>query len=292
MSHIPVLLNEVIEVLNPQPKEFFIDGTINGGGHAKEIIKRISPSGTLLGIDLDGDLIERAEKKLKSDSPIFSLLMKQGNYAAIPEILKELALGPCDGLLLDLGFSSYHLDESGRGFSFTKDEPLDMRYDKSVGEPASFVINRFSERDLADLIWRYGEERNSRKIAKVIVTARRKKPIESAADLKNIIEKILPRNRIHPATKTFQTLRIFVNRELDNLEKILSVLPSIVNHNGRVAVISFHSLEDRIIKNSFKKLFQSKLAEPVNKKVIRPKRAEIINNPKSRSAKLRSLIIS
>ncbi len=291
MPHVPVLLNEVIEMLNPVPGEFFIDGTVNGGGHALPIIKRLTPNGIFLGVDLDKTLIKQAENKLASEAGGVKLIFRQENYTAIPEILRELNLRHCDGLLLDLGFSSYHLDGSGRGFSFDKDEPLDMRYDESVGNPASKIINTFSEKDLSEMIWRYGEERNAKKIAKTIVKARAAKPIMKAVDLKKIIEKILPGGRINPATKTFQALRIFVNDELGNLEKILLLLPEIVKSDGRVAIITFHSLEDRIVKNTFKKLSTSGSVKIINKKVIKPKRLEIIQNRKSRSAKLRIVTI-
>jgi 16S rRNA (cytosine1402-N4)-methyltransferase len=347
MPHIPVLLKEVIEILNPQPGEFFIDGTIGSGGHTIEIIKRISPDGILLAVDWDKDSLEKAreriEPELKTKNYKLKTIWVQGNYADLPEILEEYNLGKADGLILDLGFSSEQLSR-GRGFSFQKNEPLDMRYDTREGMTAGDVLNRFSEKDLAEIFWKYGEERYSRKIAAKIVEERKKKKIETSFDLVEIVlkslfnkgtsdvrkltsifgtsdvQKLKIRGRIHPATRIFQALRIFVNQELENLETLLKNLPEIIKSpktlprqsalspresavgKGRVAIISFHSLEDRLVKNYFRELKKQgkpRIAEQsslrgraliLTKKPITPSEDEIKSNPRCRSAKLRAIV--
>ncbi len=314
MNHVPVLLKETIEILNPQPGEFFIDGTLGSGGHSAEIFERISPGGILLGIDWDEKAIESMELRISTNSKVKSqkskLILICGNYADIPDILEEIRESDpsiplrAGGLLLDLGFSSEHLD-SGKGFSFLKNEPLDMRYslsNESRMEPnearmtAAEVINSFTEKDLADVFWKYGEERFSRRIAKKIVEERKKKRIITTFDLVEIILSNVSRmksnkSRIHPATKVFQSLRIYVNDELGNLEKLLKDLTNIIKDGGRTAIISYHSLEDRLVKNYFRELVKINKAEILTKKPIRPSREEIINNPRSRSAKLRVIKI-
>lgn len=298
MIHVPVLLKETTEILNLKQGEFFIDGTIDGGGHAAEILKKIGPSGKLLGIDLDEEMIANCRLRLKSFK---NLILRCGNYADLPEILENLPVGQeknsgkADGLLLDLGFSSEQLEKSGRGFSFLRNEPLDMRYGKSVKETAAEIINSFNEKDLADIFWKYGEERRSRQIAKTITDQRRKKKILTTFDLAGIIGKAAVKNygrsKINPATRVFQALRIYVNDELGNLENVLGKLNQILKLKGRIAIISFHSLEDRIVKNYFKKLAKDGKAEILTKKPIRPSAEEIKENPRSRSAKLRVLKI-
>lgn len=298
MMHIPVLLQEVIAALDPKPGNFIIDGTVGEGGHAKEIIKKIEPGGILLGIDWDTSQAEQAEKNIIGVG--VKVVIAHGNYKDIENIQKRYGLQRADGLLLDLGFSSRHL-ESGKGFSFQKDEPLDMRYSGNIvisditnideGKmTAGAALNTLSEQELADIFWKYGEERASRKIAKAIVEARKKCRIERTSDLVRIIGE-QKRGKIHPATRTFQALRIYVNKELENLEDILKKIPAIVKPEGRVVMISFHSLEDRIIKRYFKTYEEEGIGKRINKKVIRPSREEIQSNPRSRSAKLRCLQI-
>jgi len=323
--HTPVLLKEVIEVLNPQPGEFFIDGTVGSGGHAVEIFKRVMPTGRILGIDLDKNNLEIARLKISTELRIKNLELRndliliQGNYANLPEILKNENLPKADGLLLDLGFSSESL-ASGRGFTFQKNEPLDMRYNEATrdkrqetGMTAAEIINSFSEKDLADIFWKYGEERLSRKIAKKIVTERKTKPIITTFDLVNVIlsnssrmkpnespiferhsrkfEDYSRKYRIHPATRVFQALRIYVNDELGNLERLLKNLPTIIKIKGRVAIISFHSLEDRLVKNYFREMAKNGQAEILTKKPIRPSEEEVKINTRSRSAKMRAIIM-
>mgnify|MGYP001579309447 CR=1 FL=1 len=288
----PVLLKEVIEILNPQPGEFFIDGTLGSGGHAVKIFEKILPGGKLLGLDLDGNNLKIAESKILASIkyPVSSikqnLILIHGNYADLPEILEWEKLGKADGLLLDLGFSSEHL-QSGRGFSFLKNEPLDMRYNTKTKMTAGEVVSSFSEKDLAEIFYKYGEERYSRQIAKKIITERKRKSIKTTFDLVEIIGG--GKDRIHPATRVFQALRIYVNDELGNLEKLLKNIDKIIK--GRVAIISFHSLEDRLVKNYFRDLKNQGKAQILTKKPIRPSGEEIQINPRSRSAKLRVLYL-
>ncbi len=294
MSHIPVLLNEVINFLKPEPGKFFIDGTVDGGGHAAEIFKRISPSGTLLGIDLDEVMLEKSRQKILAISKSEALNSKQffshGNYADLPDILKKENLPKADGILLDLGFSSEQLESSGRGFSFKKDEPLLMTYDESV-VPVKEILKKIDEKELADIIFELSGERFSRKIATAIKRSCRRKLIETTGELNDIIKSVLPRNyergRIEPATRTFQALRIYANRELENIEDVLKKIKEIIRPGGRVAIISFHSLEDRTVKKSFKRMGKDGEIEIITPKPVRPTREEVSQNPRSHSAMLR-----
>ena len=301
MPHVPVLLKEVIEILNPQAGEFFIDGTIGNAGHSLEALERIGPKGKLLGIDWDKNAIERL--KIKRLKDFKNVILVNANYADLPEILKAHNLPKADGLLLDLGFLSEQL-ESERGFSFLKNEVLDMRY-SAFGElkiknsefrnqTAAEVVNTFSEKDLADIFYKYGEERYSRRIAKGIIEERNeKKRILTTFDLVEVIKRAVPKNyekgRINPATRVFQALRIYVNKELENLERLLKNLGEILAPGGRTAIISYHSLEDRLVKNAFKDLERQKAAKILAKKPIRPTLEEIRQNPRSRSAKMRAI---
>jgi len=301
MIHKPVLLKEVIEILDPKPRpacrqagNFFIDGTLGGGGHAMEIIKMIWPDGMFLGIDQDKNAIENFQKNLKLKTYNLKIVkLVQGNYADIPEILNEKKLPKADGLIIDLGLSSDQLESSNRGFSFLKDEILDMRFDSGRGgRTAAEIVNSLSEQDLADIFWKYGEERNSRRIAKEIVEKRRKNRIKTTFELAEIVESVMShRGKTHPATKVFQALRIYVNDELGNLERLLGNLNNILTKGGRAAIISFHSLEDRLVKNYFKDMAKSGRAEILTKKPIIPSQEEIKNNQRSRSAKLRTIIL-
>lgn len=289
--HTPVLLESVIKILKPEPGNFFIDGTVNGGGHAESVINFLAPAGTFLGVDLDGDAIQKSREHLKQ-SGLEKIILVQGNYADLPLILRENKLPLCDGLLLDFGFSSNQIENSAKGFSFLKNEPLDMRYDNNSGITAASVIQNLNAEKLSQIFWKFGEERKAGLIAKKIVEIRRRQPITTTFDLARIVESVSPRrSRIHPATKIFQALRIFVNRELENIENLLDKIPEIVKVGGRAAFISFHSLEDRIVKNSLKKLAKNGVAEILTKKPIIPGKLEIIENPKSRSAKMRALKI-
>lgn len=285
--HIPVLLEETLNILNPKAGEFIIDGTIDGGGHAEKLLERVGSNGKLLGVDLDEAMIAGSREKFAGKENVTLL---NGNYTDLPEMLRSRKLGLADMLLLDLGFSSEQL-LSGRGFSFERDEPLNMNYAEGA-IPASVWLKKLKEQELADIIYRYGGERMSRRIAKAIKSTR---GIDTTKKLADAVRKALPgnyeRGRIHPATRTFQALRIFVNRELENIETVLSELPQIVHPGGRVAIITFHSLEDKLIKDGFKKLAKDGLAELLTKKPIPARFEEIKANPRSRSAKIRGIKI-
>jgi len=299
MLHTPVLLNEVIKFLDPRLGQFVVDGTVGGAGHSREILNRIGLTGKLLGIDLDKERIENCKLKIGNYT---NVILVHGNYANLPAILKKYKLGKADGLLLDLGFSSEQLH--GRGVSFSEDEPLDMRYDAKSQIPnyksqnwqtAADIINRAGEKELTDIIWKYGEERFSRRIAGKIVEARKKKRIITTFDLAEIVKSAVPRyyerGRIHPATRTFQALRIYVNSELENLETLLKNLPQIMSEGGRAVIISFHSLEDRLVKNYFRDMAKAGKVEILTKKPVTPAAGEITKNQRSRSAKLRAAVI-
>jgi len=290
MIHIPVLLNEVMEILKPQKGEFFIDGTFGAGGHSEKILEAVGETGKLLAFDWDEKAGERNKFILEKKNFVFANV----NYANVKEFLREKELPKANGLLLDLGFSSDQLESSGRGFSFKKDEPLIMSYaDNNL--TAYEVVNSYPEEKLAEIIKSLGEERFSGRIARVIVENRKQNPIKTSLQLAQIIKGIVPKGyeqgRIDPATRTFQALRIYVNGELENIKKILNDLPDIVEKGGRVAVISFHSLEDRLVKNIFRDMKKAGRAELINKKIISASRDEILQNPRSRSAKLRGIIL-
>jgi 16S rRNA (cytosine1402-N4)-methyltransferase len=292
MMHIPVLLKEVIEKLNPQEGEFFVDGTLDGGGYAKSIIERISKGGVFLGIDWDEKLLSLVKNELEKygEERQVEVFIENDNYLNILSILKKHHLGKADGFVLDLGFSSWHIEESGKGFSFNKEEPLILTYSRSNKLTAYEVVNFFPEKRLAEIIFNYGEEKKAKLIAKEIVRRRKIKKIETSKELGKIIEGVMKkRGKIHPATKTFQALRIYINEELENLRGVLEKIPLFMKKGGRIVVVSFHSLEDRIVKEAFKNLVKEGKAIYLNKKPICPSYQEIKNNPKSRSAKLRAI---
>ena len=288
MPHVPVLLDEVIAMLDPKRGEFFVDGTFGAGGHSTAILEKIGLNGKLFALDWDESNVS---KPIIPDS---RFLIQVSNYADLPEILELRKLGLADGLILDLGVSSDQLDSSGRGFSFQKDEPLLMTYDLN-GEPVRKILTELTEKELTEIIREYGEERYANKIAKAIFEQERKKPIVTTLELAELIKNTVPRNyergRIHPATRTFQALRIYANHELENLERILKNLHRVVKPGGRVAIISFHSLEDRLVKNYFRDYAKAEKAKLLTKKPIVATSEEITANPRSRSAKLRVIQI-
>lgn len=291
--HEPVLLKEVLEMFSPKPGQIYIDGTVNGGGHARAIAKLIGTMGMVLGIDWDCDLVRELKKK-NEESGIQNIKVECGNYANLDEIAKENIVAKADGILLDLGFSSYHVDRSGRGFSFQKDEPLDMRYHAAgAGRTAGTIVNSESEKELEDMIRTYGEERFSRRIASGIAREREKKQIKTTRELAEIIFRAVPGQgrggRIHPATRTFQALRIVVNRELENLRHGLESAMTTLKPGGVAAVISFHSLEDGIVKNFFKESAARGAGAIMTLKPLRASYSEIRQNPRARSARLRAL---
>lgn len=299
--HTPVLLQEVIKFLDPRPGDFIIDGTVDGGGHAAAILKKISPGGIFLGIDWDKTIIKLAQKKiaeiLNSKSQILKVILECGNYADLPEILKKNKLGKADRLFLDLGFSSNQLEGSGKGFSFSPravDEPLIMTYGDER-KPVARILREARENDLADIIYKFSGERFSRRIAKAIKEREKIKPIITAGELRDVIAGAVPKSyekgRMPPATRTFQALRIYANDELGNLEKVLCGLKKILKPGGRAAVISFHSLEDKIVKNVFREMGKGGQGEIITKKPVKPTKEEIDKNPRSRSAKLRVIVL-
>ncbi len=296
--HQPVLLHEVMEVLQPRQGMFYIDGTIGSGGHASSIIERIAPKGTLLGIDRDPSSVSRAKEYIShvvaEQELDVAVTIREGNFGGLAQIISEYGERRADVLLIDLGFSSDQLI-SGKGFSFRKDEPLIMRYDGDAGkETAAQVVNGYPEAKLAEVLKEYGGERSARRIARSIVRTRRKNRIRTTGELVEVINEALSgmyRPKLHPATRTFQALRILVNRELENLEQLLSDIPNIVAPGGRVAIISFHSLEDRLVKQRFKALASTAGAVLLTKKPITPSEGEVKRNPRSRSAKLRAITL-
>jgi len=250
MSHITVLLQEAVDALQPKPGGVYIDGTFGGGGHSSLILQRTEGEATLYGIDADPDAIARAEA-LRQEEFGAGLIPVHDNFRNLARIVEEQGIPPVDGVLLDLGLSSFQLDQAERGFAFRFDGPLDMRFDNTRGISAADLVNTADERELADIIWRYGEEKQSRRIARTIVERRRTAPFASTADLAGVVEGAVGGRRgksIHPATKTFQALRIAVNEELAALEDVLAAAVDALAPGGRLVVISFHSLEDRIVK--------------------------------------------
>lgn len=299
MSHAPVLLNEAIKYLNLKPGDKVIDATLAGGGHSLEILKKIGPRGKILGIEWDGELLKQFELKVKSLKFKNNFILVNDNYRNLKKIAKENNFLEADGILFDLGMSSWHLSESERGFSFQKDEPLDMRFQdkslkiKSGSSTAAEIINMWPPEEIEKILQEFGEEKFSRPISKAITEARKKKPIISTFQLIEVIKKAVPfwyqHRRINFATKTFQALRIAVNDELGNLGAGLIEMPEVLKRGSRAVVISFHSLEDRVVKNRFKELKKAGIAEIITKKPVRPTMSEAKENPRSRSAKLRTI---
>lgn len=287
--HKPVLFDEVIDFLNPAPGKIIIDATIGGGGHAKEILKRITPGGMLIGIDRDTESLSIASERLRCFEGSFKLVNK--NFKYIKDILRDEGVKGADGILFDMGISSIQMDAAERGFSIKNIGPLDMRMDRRQGLTAEDIINTFTEEKLSNLIKDFGEERFHRRIARDIVRERDKGRISTTAELAEIVYRSIPgryrSHRIHPATRTFQAFRIAVNEELNSIESALRQTPDILKKNGRLCVISFHSLEDRIVKNIFKGFHNNGIFRILTKKPVVPKEEEILANPRSRSAKLR-----
>ena len=283
MVHCPVMLEQVIEFLSPQGDEVHVDMTIGAGGHSRAILEKLD-GGRLLGLDRDEEILEFAKKNLKEVGENFSLHCRPFSY--LPKILKEEKIEKINGVLFDLGVSSLQLDQPNRGFSFLREGPLDMRMGHNKVSAAQ-IVNKYPEKELAHIIWKYGEERRSRRIAKAIVENRRKKPIQSTLELANIVSKALgyTQGRIHPATRTFQGLRIEVNDELKMLEQTLEAILPFLAPGGRIVVISFHSLEDRIVKHFFRA--HKEELDILTKKPLMADRREQHANPRSRSAKLR-----
>jgi 16S rRNA (cytosine1402-N4)-methyltransferase len=299
VPHTPVLLRTTVELLNVRPGGRFVDATLGTGGHAEAILQLCSPGGSLLGIDADPKALDVARLRLSPHGQAVTLV--NDNFRYLEAICRAHDFYPADGILLDLGMSSLQLDDKDRGFSFRYDAPLDMRFGPDQSTTAAKILNSFAEKDIAALLRDYGEERHSRLIARRIVAIR---PIETTMQLVNAIEHLpgMTPGRIHPATRTFQALRIAVNREMENLEEVLSQTVRVLAKGGRLAVISYHSLEDRLVKHFMQAESKTCLCPPevpvctcghtptlrlVNRKAIAPPEEEVRGNPRSRSAKLR-----
>lgn len=302
--HTPVMQREVIESLQCRPGGIYVDGTVGGGGHACEILRVTAPDGVLIGIDVDDDALRAAEAQLKPFGD--RKILVKGNFADINIILDNLNIKEVDGILLDLGVSSYQLNTADRGFSFTLNAALDMRMDQSRGPCAYDIINTLPEKELVRIIREYGEEIMAERVVKMISARRKVSPIETTADLAGIITRALPARfrsqKIHPATKTFQAIRIYVNNELLNLCDAINHGIDVLKISGRVSVISFHSLEDRIVKNNFRSwekgcscpsnfpictCHRKATLKVLTKRPLMPQPSEINANPRARSAKLR-----
>ncbi len=282
--HLPVMLEEVVEMLKVKKSGVYIDGTVGLGGHAEGILKKVQGECTLIGIDKDEEALKIAKAKLQG----FDVHLVRDRFSDMDAVIRSSGYQDVDGILLDLGVSTLQLKSEDRGFSFLKDELLDMRMDIAQTLTALKVVNEYSEKDLAHILWQYGEERFSRKIARAIVNAREQKPIRTCRELSQVIEKTIGRRgRIHPATKTFQALRIEVNKELTELSMAINTGMKILKAGGRFCILSYHSLEDRIVKHTFKELAQKGMVSIVTKKPLIPQQEEQRLNPSSRSAKLR-----
>ncbi len=304
--HIPVMLNEAIHYLNCRPGKTYTDCTLGGSGHAKAICERIQPDGLLIGIDQDIDAITNAQKALQSYSSNIRLF--HGNFQHLPRFLSQVKINAIDGILLDLGVSQHQLENSGRGFSFQKDEPLDMRMDRRSATHAGDLINNLAEDALRKIFKTLGEERWSKQIARSIVKKRRQKKIQTSRQLAQIVCAAIPRSktatqRIHPATRVFMALRIAVNRELEVLSSFMAGVADWLNPEGRLCVLAFHSLEDRIVKQHIKAMEKGCICPPklpecvcgkkpvmrsLTKKVVRPGDEEVAYNPMARSTRLRA----
>ncbi|HUY34851.1 MAG TPA: 16S rRNA (cytosine(1402)-N(4))-methyltransferase RsmH [Pirellulales bacterium] len=283
-EHVPVMLAEVVEWLAPRAGDVWVDGTLGGGGHTRALAERVGEQGRVLAFDRDPAARAAAEQRLRG----LSVTLVDANFCELPEVMLQLAIPKVAGMLLDLGLSSEQLADGRRGFSFDSDGPLDLRFNPSDGRPAWEWLERLGADELADLIYEYGEERNSRRIARRIVERRQERPIRTAGELARLVRSCAGRSRgnqrIDPATRTFQALRIMVNDELQSLELALKQFPDCLRPGGRLAVISFHSLEDRRVKEAFR---DDPRFLALTRKPLRPSEAEVARNPRARSAKLR-----
>jgi len=286
--HKSVLKKQILEYLNPEPNENFIDATTGQAGHSLEILKKNKPNGKILGIELDKEIYrDLLSKNIKR------LVLVNDSYLNLKNIVQRKKFKPVSGILFDLGFSSWHLEESGRGFSFKQNELLDMRYNTDLSKlTAKEIVNNWTEKEIEKILKKYSQEKFAKRISKEIIEQRGLKLIKTTFELIEIIKRAVPSwyqyKRIHFATKTFQALRIAVNDELNNLKQVLPQALEVLEKGGRIVAISFHSSEDRIVKNFLKE--NSKTLRILTKKPIRPSRAEIISNPRSRSAKLRAAV--
>ncbi|HCM42873.1 MAG TPA: 16S rRNA (cytosine(1402)-N(4))-methyltransferase [Candidatus Omnitrophica bacterium] len=285
MPHKPVLLDEVLRYLELKPGAVVVDGTLGGGGHAEAMLAQIGSEGKLVGFDQDEEAIKRCQEKFAGEKRIQII---HSNFRGMNQVLKDLHISGADAVLLDVGISSFQIDTAERGFSFQKEGPLDMRMNFTEGDTAADLVNYLPAKELDRIFFEYGEERSARKVTRMICDRRTKKKFETTHDLAQSIEKILPRQgRLHPATRIFQGLRIAVNDELGALQEGMDAGFNFLNEGGKMAVISFHSLEDRLVKNFFRDKMRSREGFLINKKPITPTLDEVRENSRSRSAKLR-----
>lgn len=284
------MADEVVQWLRPESCGVIFDGTFGAGGHSIALARRIAPGGVVLAVDRDPAAVESGTQLLSESAELAALPIELycGSYHRLDRLLKAADQPAVDGVVLDLGLSSDQLADRERGFSFSNDGPLDLRFDPSSGQNAAQFLGSATERDIADAIYRFGEERFSRRIAKQVVLRRQaRQPVRTVGELVEICQRCVPRGKhhdIHPATRTFQALRILVNQELSILEEALRTVPTLVNPGGRIAIISFHSLEDRLVKQAFR---DNPRLEVLTRKPLRPTDAEVAANPRSRSAKMR-----
>ncbi|NSW86833.1 MAG: 16S rRNA (cytosine(1402)-N(4))-methyltransferase RsmH [Syntrophobacteraceae bacterium] len=305
-AHVPVMLDEVLRWLGCRAGGLYVDGTVGGGGYAEAILEASAPGGRLIALDWDAEAVDRVKHRLSSYRD--RVIVERGSFAELPVVLARHETGPVDGIVLDLGVSSFQLSDPCRGFSFVHDGPLDMRMDQSLPRTAADLVNTLPENDLADLIFRLGEEKWSRRIARAVVSRRIERPFRRTAELADLISYTVPRTRdsrrIHPATRTFQALRIAVNRELETLEVFLTDVLDALKPGGRLCIVAFHSLEDRIIKHRFRDWAKScrcpanapvckcqgrPLVKLLTRKAVRPGEEEVGANPRARSARLRAV---
>jgi 16S rRNA (cytosine1402-N4)-methyltransferase len=301
--HVPVMMEQVIELLDCKPGGIYVDGTLGGGGYSRAILER--GASVVVAMDWDAEAIERAHQGLGDYGP--RVILERSDYADVRRVLSKYGIPEVDGVVVDLGLSSFQLDDAQRGFSFLKEGPLDMRMNQGLPQTAADLVNTLPEKELADVIYRYGEERLSRKIARAIVAARLKGRIDTTLELAELIRRAVPHTRdslrIHPATRTFQALRIAVNRELESLERFLPEAFDVLKPGGRLCAVAFHSLEDRIVKETLRNWARKcrcpselpvcgcegrPLVRLLTRKALRPGADEVEHNPRARSARLRA----
>jgi 16S rRNA (cytosine1402-N4)-methyltransferase len=304
--HVTAMLDEAVDMLACRPGKIVVDGTLGGCGHARRICEKISPDGVFVGIDQDRDAVDRAREILPVDPPRVHII--HGNFVDLPSFLSQLSIGAVDGIILDIGLSLHQIEASGRGFSFNRDEPLDMRMDIRSTVTAAGLVASMSERGLTGLFSRYGEERWASRIARQLVKQRRRQPVATSGQLARLVVQAVPpaarAQKIHPATRVFMALRIAVNRELEVLDQFLETAVELLKPGGRLCVLSFHSLEDRIVKQRFRGLERPCTCPPsfpqcicgrqatvrlLTRKALRPTDAEIRKNPMARSTRLRGV---
>jgi 16S rRNA (cytosine1402-N4)-methyltransferase len=286
--HQPVLLKEIIEILEPKENENFIDATFGEGGVSLEIAKFNGPKGKIIAFEWDPELYKLGVEKIKNLKMEKRIKLVNQNFRNIKRVVKEEGFTKIKGVVFDLGISLWHYKKSQRGFSFKYPEPLDMRINPEIKVTAFEIINYYSYKDLVEIFRNYGEERNAEKIARTIIDRRRKKKIETSKELAEIVAEVVPSRKIHPATKIFMALRTFINGELENLEQGLKDSYDVLDKGGKIVVLSFQGLEDKVIKQVFR-LLKKESTEVITKNVIRPKKEEILKNPQARSAKLRAI---